>query len=125
MIELLIADVDGTLVTTPIAGFNGGMFVKPDMTPIDLKTLPEGLVEPVLRAIGDHRLDAWVYQGSDWFVRDAAALERTRWLCRGGRALRAAPAAPLMSLPLDPERDPPAWRTNHRRNPYRPAPEVR
>ncbi len=117
MTELLIADVDGTLLTpdkvlterarsavqslraakvefaitsgrpprgmamlveplgltTPIAGFNGGMFVKPDMTPISLKTLPEALVEPVLRTIGDHRLDAWVYQGSDWFVRNAAA----------------------------------------------------
>jgi Cof subfamily protein (haloacid dehalogenase superfamily) len=60
-------------LTTPIAGFNGGMFVKPDMTPIDPKTLPEALVGPVLRAIGDRRLDAWVYQGSEWFVRDTAA----------------------------------------------------
>jgi Cof subfamily protein (haloacid dehalogenase superfamily) len=113
MIELLIADVDGTLVThdkeltertrlavrklhdariafavtsgrpprgmrmlveplaitTPIAGFNGGMFVQPDMTPIEVKALPPECGPEVARAIDEFHLDVWVYQGNEWFVR--------------------------------------------------------
>jgi Cof subfamily protein (haloacid dehalogenase superfamily) len=122
MIKLVIADVDGTLVTqekvlteraqaavrklreagvgfaitsgrpprgmamlvgplgltTPIAGFNGGMLVKPDMTPIDSKTLDDALVGPIVRAILDRGLDAWVYRGNDWFLRDASAAHVAR-----------------------------------------------
>ena len=128
MIELLIADVDGTLVThekelterarqavrklrdarigfaitsgrpprgmsmlvaplgltTPVAGFNGGMFVQPDMTPIEVKALPADVVPPVGRLVDEARLDVWVYQGSDWFVRkvDAPHVAREQWTVR-------------------------------------------
>jgi len=125
MIELLIADVDGTLVTpekelterarlavrklhdasiafavtsgrpprgmsmlveplaitTPIAGFNGGMFVNPDMSPIEVKALPAELIAQVVRVIDARRLDVWIYQGNEWFVRkvDAPHVAREQW----------------------------------------------
>jgi Cof subfamily protein (haloacid dehalogenase superfamily) len=122
MIQLVIADVDGTLVTPdkeltprardavrklnaagirfavtsgrpprgmemlieplslamPVAGFNGGMFVKPDMTPIEEKTLDPKLVGPIVQAILDHKLDAWIYQGNDWLLRDPSAPHAAR-----------------------------------------------
>jgi Cof subfamily protein (haloacid dehalogenase superfamily) len=128
MIELLLADVDGTLVThdkelterarqavrklqeagiafaitsgrpprgmsmlveplgiaTPIAGFNGGMFVRPDMSPIEVKALPAEIVPQVVSSIEARRLDAWIYQGNEWFVRklDAPHVAREQWTVR-------------------------------------------
>lgn len=114
MIELLIADVDGTLVTpskeltertrlavqklreasvafaltsgrpprgmsmlveplaiaTPMAAFNGGLMVQPDLAPLYRMALPTSVVAPIVSAIEDRRLDVWIYRNSDWFVRD-------------------------------------------------------
>src|SRR3954447_10392941 len=113
-IKLMLADVDGTLVTndkvltdraiaavgqlrdagitfavtsgrpprgmamlveplaldTPVAAFNGGLFVHPDMTVIESRTIPQDLVEPIIGLIDSFDLDAWVYRGADWFVLD-------------------------------------------------------
>jgi Cof subfamily protein (haloacid dehalogenase superfamily) len=60
-------------LTTPIAGFNGGMIVKPDMTPIEVKAIPRDYVAPIVRALIKRGLDAWIYQGNDWYLRDASA----------------------------------------------------
>jgi Cof subfamily protein (haloacid dehalogenase superfamily) len=116
-IRLLLADVDGTLVThdkvltqgaidavdklrdagilfaltsgrpprgmemlvgplkldTPIAAFNGGLVVEPDMTPVESKTIPVELVGEVEELLGSRGLDVWVYRDADWFVRDLEA----------------------------------------------------
>jgi Cof subfamily protein (haloacid dehalogenase superfamily) len=113
-IRLLLADVDGTLVTsekalteaavaavrelddagvlfaltsgrpprgmamlvgplrvrTPIAAFNGGELVDPDMTVIEQRSIPSALVAPTIELLRAHQLDAWVYQRSEWFVLD-------------------------------------------------------
>ncbi len=114
-IELLLADVDGTLVTkdklvtrrtreaarslrahgialaitsgrpprgmamlveplgltTPIAGFNGGMLVEPDLkTIVQQRTLSRQVAREVVNALVNAGLDVWVYRGRDWFVRD-------------------------------------------------------
>jgi hypothetical protein len=60
--------------TCPIAAFNGGMLVMPDLsTVLDQKTIPlsvaSGVVDDLLKA----GLDVWVYRGSDWFVRNMDA----------------------------------------------------
>jgi Cof subfamily protein (haloacid dehalogenase superfamily) len=124
-ISLLLADVDGTLVThdkvltdrarravgrlretgirfaitsgrppkgmamlieplrieTPIAGFNGGQFVHPDLSIIEAKTLPPDVAERAIVLILSHGLDVWVYSGNDWLVRDATAphVDREAW----------------------------------------------
>lgn len=116
-ISLVIADVDGTLVTpdkaltprtlaavealhaagiafaitsgrpprgmamlieplhlrTPIAAFNGGIFVDPDLAPIEEHILLAPVAQRALEIIMRHGIDAWVYSGQDWFIRDPDA----------------------------------------------------
>jgi beta-phosphoglucomutase family hydrolase/Cof subfamily protein (haloacid dehalogenase superfamily) len=117
-IELVIADVDGTLVTddkrltpraceaarrlreegialaltsgrpprglsmvvgplgidTPVAAFNGGIFVEPDLiTILDERTLPLAVSTEVSEALIAAGLDVWVYRGAEWYVRSKAA----------------------------------------------------
>ena len=116
-IRLLLADVDGTLVTddkvltersveavrrlhdagvllavtsgrpprgmqmlieplalrTPIAAFNGGIVVEPDMSVIDQKVIPKALVAPIVALIDSSGLDVWIYRGPDWYVRNLDA----------------------------------------------------
>ena len=115
--DLLLADVDGTLVThdkviTPraiqaasdlraagvllavtsgrpprgmkmlveplkldsiIAGFNGGLVVHPDMTPIEERTLPPEIARKAVAALVELGLDAWLYSGEDWIIHKADA----------------------------------------------------
>ncbi len=124
-ISLLIADVDGTLVTrdkvltpraqaaahsmaergirlaltsgrppkgmkmlfeplrieTPVAGFNGGMFAKADLSIIEERLLPGEVARQAAEVILKQGLDLWVYSGEDWLVRDEAAphVAREQW----------------------------------------------
>ena len=57
-------------LTTPIAAFNGGLIVEPDMTVIEQKLVPESLVQPLLSLLESHGLVTWIYRGADWYVRD-------------------------------------------------------
>lgn len=124
-VKLLLADVDGTLVTkekllttraieavgklraqgiqfavtsgrpprgmrmvleplgidTPVAGFNGGMWVNPDMSLIEAMTLPRDVAERSVAMLRKAGLDVWVYSGEDWFVQNAEAphVSREAW----------------------------------------------
>jgi Cof subfamily protein (haloacid dehalogenase superfamily) len=124
-ISLVIADVDGTLVTedkiltaraqaavkalnracirfaitsgrpprgmgmlfeplelnTPVAGFNGGLFVKPDLSIVEQKTLEPEIAAQALELIRGHGLDAWIYCGNDWLITklDAPHVAREAW----------------------------------------------
>jgi hypothetical protein len=61
-------------LTTPVAAFNGGVFLEPDlMTVLDQLTLPKDVAEVVVARLLSAGLDVWVYQGSDWFIRDRDA----------------------------------------------------
>jgi Cof subfamily protein (haloacid dehalogenase superfamily) len=53
---------------TPVAGFNGGLFVKPDFSIMAQKTVPDGVARQALDLIREHGLDAWVYRGNDWLI---------------------------------------------------------
>jgi Cof subfamily protein (haloacid dehalogenase superfamily) len=113
-IKLLIADVDGTLVTqtkvltprarsavdrlreagvalaitsgrpargmamligplalsTPIAAFNGGLIMSPDLaTILEQRILPAAVAQHVTERLLSAGLDVWVYRGADWFIR--------------------------------------------------------
>ncbi|MGO8824156.1 MAG: Cof-type HAD-IIB family hydrolase [Acidimicrobiales bacterium] len=57
-------------LTTPIAAFNGGLIVEPDMTVMEQKLVPEPLVGPILSLLESHGLVTWIYRGADWYVRD-------------------------------------------------------
>jgi hypothetical protein len=124
-IRLLLADVDGTLVTQEkvltdqavaatrelheagitlaltsgrpprgmsmliaplrlegaIAGFNGGVFVHPDLSVIESHLLDAATARETLQLILDQGLDAWVYTEKEWLIRDAKAphVARETW----------------------------------------------
>ena len=69
-------------LTQPIAAFNGGVLIKPDLkTAVDQKFLPTGVPEQVIAVIENHGLDVWLYSDTEWFVRhpDAAHVAREQW----------------------------------------------
>jgi hypothetical protein len=124
-IKLLLADVDGTLVTQDktlteqavaaarelreagitlaltsgrpprgmsmliaplklegaIAGFNGGVFVNPDLSVIESHLLDAAVARETLQLILDQGLDAWLYTETEWLIRDARAphVAREAW----------------------------------------------
>ena len=57
-------------ITEPVAGFNGGMFVHPDLSIIEAKTLPREVAQNTARLLREHKVDVWVYSGEDWLVPD-------------------------------------------------------
>ena len=68
-------------LTTPIAGFNGGVFVNPDMSVIKENTLSAAVAKAAVKLIESLGLDVWVYTAKDWLVRDKAAahVARDQW----------------------------------------------
>lgn len=125
MIRLVIADVDGTLVTQEkiltkeavaaaqelrdggitlaltsgrpprgmqmlieplkldgqIAGFNGGVYVNPDMSVVETHLLPPDVAKEAMKLILDKGLDAWLYTPDEWLIRDKDAphVAREAW----------------------------------------------
>lgn len=73
--------VEPLKLTTPISAFNGGMFVRPDLSIIDSKTIPNEISPQVVKTLHDGRLDVWIYRGNDWFVtnRSAPHVDREQW----------------------------------------------
>lgn len=65
--------VDPLGLTTPIAAFNGGMFVDARMEVLDQRTVPDEAMRPLLGLLGSCGLDTWVYRGSEWLVSDPHA----------------------------------------------------
>ncbi len=73
--------VEPLALKTPIAAFNGGMLVDSEMQVLEQRTLPGHTVGPIIDVIESNDLDAWVYQGAEWLVRDVAAshVDRESW----------------------------------------------
>jgi Cof subfamily protein (haloacid dehalogenase superfamily) len=62
--------VEPLQLTMPIAAFNGGVFVHPDMSVINQQVIPDEVTPTVIEVLGTHGLDVWVYRGADWYIRD-------------------------------------------------------
>jgi Cof subfamily protein (haloacid dehalogenase superfamily) len=74
--------IDPLKLTQPLAAFNGGVLIQPDLTTVvDQRFLPAAVPEKVIEAIEKHGLDVWVYTDTGWFVRDpnAAHVSREQW----------------------------------------------
>src|SRR3546814_390411 len=73
--------VDPLRLDTPIAAFNGGVFVGADLAPIESHTLPPPVARKTVGLLAEHGLDIWVYRGRDWLVRDPKAphVARGQW----------------------------------------------
>ncbi len=68
-------------LTTPFAAFNGGRFVRPDLSLVEQHVLARDVVEPILDVIKAHGLDSWIYRGNDWYVRERHGphVDREEW----------------------------------------------
>ena len=68
-------------IDTPIAGFNGGLFVKRDLTILDEKTVPPDVARQAIELMRARALDTWVYSGNDWLITKAEAphVAREAW----------------------------------------------
>jgi Cof subfamily protein (haloacid dehalogenase superfamily) len=64
---MLIAPLN---LTTPLAGFNGGLTVEPDLSIIQELTIRDDVVGPLIEMLTENGLSVWVYQGVEWFVLD-------------------------------------------------------
>lgn len=62
--------VDPLRITTPLAGFNGGMVVDAEMRVLEEKVLPAELVAPIIDVLSNAGLSVWVFQGIEWYVLD-------------------------------------------------------
>jgi Cof subfamily protein (haloacid dehalogenase superfamily) len=73
--------IEPLALRTPIAGFNGGIFVNPDMTVIEEHVLAADVARQSVKLILDHGMDVWVYSGKEWFIRNPEAphVAREQW----------------------------------------------
>ncbi|HEX4158474.1 MAG TPA: Cof-type HAD-IIB family hydrolase [Rhizomicrobium sp.] len=73
--------VDPLALTEPIAGFNGGAYVAPDMRVLETHTLAAEAASKAIEMLGQLGLDAWLYTGKSWYLRnpDAPHVARESW----------------------------------------------
>ena len=73
--------IDDLKIDTIVAGFNGGVFVNPDLTVIQSRFISRAAGTRALEVIGQHKLVGWLYTDTDWFVPDpnGAHVARETW----------------------------------------------
>jgi Cof subfamily protein (haloacid dehalogenase superfamily) len=57
-------------ITTPVAGFNGGVIATPDLTVITEHLLSSQVARRAVDTLGARGVQVWVFSGQDWLVRD-------------------------------------------------------
>jgi len=62
--------VDPLHLTTPIAAFNSGMIVDPELRLIEQRTISDDVSVNIISLLDEHQISIWVYQGDEWYVRD-------------------------------------------------------
>jgi len=62
--------VDPLGLAQPIAGFNGGAYVEPDLRLLESHALSAEAARTAVEITRQCGLDAWLYTGNDWYIRD-------------------------------------------------------
>jgi Cof subfamily protein (haloacid dehalogenase superfamily) len=57
-------------ITTPVAGFNGGVVATPELSVIEQHLLAPEVARRAVDVIAAHSAQVWVFSGRDWLVRD-------------------------------------------------------
>ena len=60
-------------MNVPMAAFNGGMIVLPDLTLVDERTVAADIAPAVVEAMRAQGLYVWIYRGTEWYVTDPHA----------------------------------------------------
>jgi Cof subfamily protein (haloacid dehalogenase superfamily) len=91
--------IDPLGLRTPIAAFNGGVFVAPDMSVVEERVLPAEVAERAVEIISGNGMDVWIYSGRDWLVHDPQAphVAREQWTVKFAPTVVADFAAVLAS----------------------------
>ena len=73
--------IDDLRLQHPITAFNGGLFVRPDLSLIRENLLPREAVQPVIDILTRRKLDVWIYNEKNWFVpsRHGPHVDREEW----------------------------------------------
>lgn len=73
--------IDDLQLQHPVTAFNGGLFVRPDLSVIRENLLPREAVQPVIDILTRHKLDVWIYNEKGWFVpsRHGPHVDREEW----------------------------------------------
>ncbi|WP_246495016.1 Cof-type HAD-IIB family hydrolase [Ameyamaea chiangmaiensis] len=66
--EMFLAPLE---IDTPRAGLNGGLITSPDGTILSRLSLEPQAVAAALDMLDVHGVDAWLFRGHDWLVRNA------------------------------------------------------
>jgi Cof subfamily protein (haloacid dehalogenase superfamily) len=56
-------------VTAPIAGFNGGVLARPDLSVISQHLLPPEVAHRAVGALDALGVEVWIFSGRDWLLR--------------------------------------------------------
>ncbi len=57
----------------PMAAFNGGIIMQPDMSIVDEQAIPDDCTPAVIDMIRAHGLYVWIYRAAEWYVTDPHA----------------------------------------------------
>jgi Cof subfamily protein (haloacid dehalogenase superfamily) len=57
-------------LSTPVAAFNGGMIIDPDGRVLEERLIDDDVVPTIIELLDAHDVSAWVYRGTEWYVRD-------------------------------------------------------
>jgi Cof subfamily protein (haloacid dehalogenase superfamily) len=57
----------------PMAAFNGGIIVQPDMSIVDERTIPADVTPVVIKTLRAYGLYVWIYSGAEWYITDPQA----------------------------------------------------
>ena len=73
--------IEPLALTGPVAGFNGGVFVNPDLSVIESHPLDPPVAREALDLMLKSGLDGWVYTENEWLIRDTNAphVAREAW----------------------------------------------
>jgi len=78
-------------LTLPMAAFNGGTIVLPDLSLLDERLLPDYVLPALIDVIQAHGLDAWLFRSTEWYVRSTEAPRVSRETSNIQRAPKVVP----------------------------------
>ena len=64
--------IDSLRITTPVAGFNGGLVTTPALSPLKQHLMSPVAARQAVEIIDAHGAQAWLFHGEDWLARDPA-----------------------------------------------------
>ncbi len=73
--------IDALQLRDPIAAFNGGLLVRPDLSIISERLVAHDAARSVIDILQHNALDVWIYTESDWRVRSRHGphVDREEW----------------------------------------------